>query len=496
MSPAVTPLETHFPIDTQFTVSGAYFSPLTSPALHAQVDSSPSTFGLIQGNGAGGSPADLDFDTTTIMGFNGTNNDTYSEQLKKLRKPSTKRSKAGVRQSPMTKPQRRKPGTTPIINEQALLEAAEEQQGLPLAALPDPTYLSTDSDPTSSVSPETLNENILDMPPPPKPKRPRSGKPSPYIAAQHHAQHILQAGMPSPATPASLMKLSSPNQLSATGIASGISDPAAVDQIENFELPDSIQFPKQVQTETEAQNDDGTTTPTMTVSNPGSASNSVFQAVPASPRHSKSMSATPASATQSPALTPGSGSVNEKKTPMLAARGGRKRSSVSGVQVQISPALRPKISPNIKPLLPGGTSAEDTASMLLATKSNYQRILEGSTVAGVSYPSDLSTNLTSKRTSHKLAEQGRRNRMNVGLIELAGLLPKPSAAEAKEAREKEAQAEAANDKKDKSGNIPNSKAETVELAIEYIKQLQKELDDAKRKVEEAGKKLEASAAQA
>lgn len=427
----------------------------------------------------------MDFEGSGISGFNGNSTDSYSEHLKKLRKPTTKRSKAGVRQSPITKPQRRKPGTTPIINEQALLEAAEsnqEQQGLPLPALPDASGLSlgtsTDSDHNSSVSPEALNENILEMPPPPKPKRPRSGKPSPYIAAQHTAHNMLHAGMPSPATPASLMKLSSPSNRASAGIG-GSHEPVTSDHIESFELPDSINFPKRPEVGAEAEAANGTGTPALSTSDAGSAPNSVFQSMP-SPMFPRPKAAGPASATQSPQLTPGSGSLSERKTPLLSARGSRKRSSVSAVTVHISPALRPKISPNIKPLLPGGAAAEDATSLLLATKSNYQRILEGSTVGGMTYPSDLSTNLTSKRTSHKLAEQGRRNRMNVGLVELAGLLPRPPPTDAKESKEAEAEA---SEKKDKNGNVPNSKAETVELAIEYIKQLQKELEEAKKKID-------------
>ena len=45
------------------------------------------------------------------------------------------------------------------------------------------------------------------------------------------------------------------------------------------------------------------------------------------------------------------------------------------------------------------------------------------------------------------------------------------------------------DGKDKSGATPNSKASTVELAIEYIKQLQQEVAEANRRAEEAEKKL-------
>lgn len=106
---------------------------------------------------------------------------------------------------------------------------------------------------------------------------------------------------------------------------------------------------------------------------------------------------------------------------------------------------------------------------------------------GVSYPSELSTNLTSKRTSHKIAEQGRRNRINSALQEIATLLPRPPP--------KDSEGEGSGDgggggKKDKAGGgVPNSKASTVEMAIEYIKQLQQEVAAANKRAEEAEKKL-------
>jgi hypothetical protein len=186
------------------------------------------------------------------------------------------------------------------------------------------------------------------------------------------------------------------------------------------------------------------------------------------------------SATQSPQLIAGSGP-GTRKTPLLLPRGSKKRGSVSSIPV--SPALRPRISPSIKPLLPGGPDAEEAASQLLASKSNYQRILEGNTLPGVSYPSELSTNLTSKRTSHKIAEQGRRNRINSALQEIAALLPAPP----KDSDE----GEGGDSKKDKNvgGGAPNSKASTVELAIDYIKQLQKEIAEANRRAEEAEQRL-------
>lgn len=70
---------------------------------------------------------------------------------------------------------------------------------------------------------------------------------------------------------------------------------------------------------------------------------------------------------------------------------------------------------------------------------------------------------STKKTSHKLAEQGRRNRMNQAVYELGKLIP-PSLHE--------------------QVSIP-SKATTVELAATYITFLEKEVEELKRAKEEA-----------
>lgn len=100
----------------------------------------------------------------------------------------------------------------------------------------------------------------------------------------------------------------------------------------------------------------------------------------------------------------------------------------------------------------------------MASKSNYQNILDGTTVPGVSYPASLSTNLTSKRTSHKIAEQGRRNRINTALQEMQDLLPPSSQTVTPDAKSPETAAQS-----------NNSKAAKVESAIDYIKQLKSEV---------------------
>lgn len=88
---------------------------------------------------------------------------------------------------------------------------------------------------------------------------------------------------------------------------------------------------------------------------------------------------------------------------------------------------------------------------------------------GVVYPTSLSTNLTSKRTSHKIAEQGRRNRINMALQEMQALLPSPQLG---------AIPDDAKSPPDSTGQLSNnSKAAKVESAIDYIKQLKKQVSE-------------------
>ncbi|KAK6536955.1 hypothetical protein TWF281_001162 [Arthrobotrys megalospora] len=164
---------------------------------------------------------------------------------------------------------------------------------------------------------------------------------------------------------------------------------------------------------------------------------------------------------------PPSGSLKARKDP----KGHSKRGSISA-----SPALQPRISPSIKPLLPEGLSASQSA-LILASKSNYEHIVSGNhSQLGLSYPEHLATNLTHKRTSHKIAEQGRRNRINNALAEIASLLPRKTPEKSNDA----------------AGNAqPGSKASTVELAIEYIKELRTTLDETTSKLAQVEAELAA-----
>ncbi|KAH7163081.1 hypothetical protein B0J13DRAFT_29348 [Dactylonectria estremocensis] len=459
VSPAVTPLDPHFNLDSaSFTVPSAYFSPLTSPALHAQND--PSS--IYEQTHSNNSPIDMELDTAGVPAV-GT-----MDLSKKPRKkaPAKPRGKANVRSSPIVKPQRRKTGPSPAIVSQVLTEVEENGNS---AFLPMPAA-STETSPeeNASVSPETLS----DMPPPPVPTR-RSTSKSPYIYPQRSGQQTPVSApadsQQAPATPASLMKLpASRSNKSSTGHQ----EHSGTDHIESLELPESV------------SNKNLGPTITRTLLQPTLVESAASKGTSLQPLSSPSFphrSGT-ASASQSPQLGPGSSGPAARKTPQLAPRSNRTRTG----SVHVSPALLPRISPNIKPLLPGTpglTSAENAASQLLMSKSNYQNILEGNQVPGVSYPSELSTNLTSKRTSHKIAEQGRRNRINSALQVMAGLLPG--------GLDLGSDGGGSGDKKDsKQANAQNSKASVVENAIVHMKDLQRENVDLKEELAELRKQLE------
>ncbi|KAI9171439.1 Phosphorus acquisition-controlling protein [Paramyrothecium foliicola] len=466
VSPAVTPLDPHFNMESAFTVPGAYFSPLTSPALHAQHDGSsaydPSTH-------SNNSPIEIDLEAPATS--------ANIDLSKKARRQNAAkaRGKSAVKSSPISKPLRRKAGPSPAIVSQVLSEVEERNmQHSEPSLLPMPAASTDESEENASVSPENLTE----MPPPPVPAR-RSTSKSPYIQAQSGGSismqglnedqqhlHLQHQNLPPPATPTSLMKLpssktkkQSPSQQEHT----------VTDHIESLELPESVS--SRSLSSMNAQ-------PVAQLLHLESASsrNSLIQPAP-SPIVAKPSGIS--SATQSPQLLPGSTGPSARKTPQLSARNSRKRSTGS---VHVSPALLPRISPNIKPLLPGtpGMSAEDTASRLLMSKSNYQNILEGNTVPGVSYPSELSTNLTSKRTSHKIAEQGRRNRINSALQVMAGLLPDQGKSSGDDMKKEDS----------KQANAPNSKASVVENAIIHMQNLERENGDLKQELHELKEQLQ------
>ncbi|EWC43493.1 hypothetical protein DRE_07525 [Drechslerella stenobrocha 248] len=446
VSPAVTPLDTSFRVP-EYSVSGAYFSPLTSPALDAQA------LGYMQRK-IPKSPVEP----------------PESSSLNPKKTATRRKSLNGrmparvVRQSPSMKPQPGRRKAAPVVPSLELTDAAmaeivsqsprtpTSRRAFRVTPTESNMLSSRGSSSADSISPEPLSESL--MPPPPAPsgsnaksplqRNQESNLPSPV---QSKLPTIpAEAALPAqpgkggkPATPSSLMNM--PKGLAPNGSAQSL---------QGIIVP-SV---------TEKQASSGTTTPLEDQTTPRL---SAVQRSSANVTPSSSPMIEPAPAgTES---RPPSGSLKPRKD----AKSHSKRGSISA-----SPALQPRISPGIKPLLPEGLSVAQSA-LILASKSNYEHIVSGNhNQLGLSYPEHLATNLTHKRTSHKIAEQGRRNRINNALAEISTLLP-----------------QRAPDKGGDSGAQAGSKANTVELAIEYIKELKSSLAEATAKLAAAEAKLAA-----
>lgn len=505
VSPAVTPLDTQFQYPDCAAPTDA-FSPLTSPALRAENQAvHHSVYGAVRGSDTSDttSPIDPSLELSTPI----TNSAAASlrKSKRKTSSSSTKNPARTVRQSPAMKPQNRKKqpsstvippkGISGIIEEARKAKQANNAQQTADGKLHFP--YSQDSSGPDSVSPEPLSEIL--MPPPATPKSSSASR-SPYLNAKQngHQAAFFQDPTGEPATPASLMKIRK-EAGKLTGLnrpTSSLKEQTALAEADMEQIMEDIVLPEPVNT---------TKRPTLKPINTAEANtdqSALNMGGRKTPKHGPASAPITAntSALPSPQLvtSPTSAGVIKRVDSKLRSRDPKKRSSQSSVQV--SPALRPKISPSIKPLLPEGGNglpfhhlsssantsmlaivSAETSALLLASKSNYQNILEGTHLPGVSYPETLSTNLTSKRTSHKIAEQGRRNRINTALQEIASLLP-PSTPHL-------------NDQSGGTGGTSpslmmngtlaqqsNSKASTVELAIEYIKSLQKELSETKEKL--------------
>ncbi|KAK5941371.1 hypothetical protein PMZ80_006649 [Knufia obscura] len=429
VSPAQTPIENPWGMP-DYVLADDFFSPLTSPAIEAQQHYTNAT----------SSPVDLNLDQSGAV----------RKPRRKLNPTSRVTSARSARSSPATKPmtRRRQATLTSANQEQPSATAGRPKHLLPAVA----SSAAVSSE--DSVSPEPLSESLMRPPPVPQGKTPVALRPQ-------------QQSDNAPATPATLMRIpgKQAEMISTNGhvveepeVMEDISLPAAAADVPARILPEL---------NTQIAQDDDESTPTTSAKTPK------------------------LSADSTPRSAGARGSQENLPRPLRGGRTNKKRQSIS--QATVSPALRPKISPSISPLAPNTghgmpiISAE-TSALYLASKSNYQNIIDGTHLPGVSYPENLAENLSSKRTSHKIAEQGRRNRINLALKEIEGLLPAHITAAA--ARKEKNSAKEDNGDSDKpSAAAGASKASTVEMAITYIRSLQEELQVTKSKLEAAEKSL-------
>jgi len=354
VSPAVTPLDTNFQYPDYAAPPDA-FSPLTSPALRAQNHAGQhSVYGAIRGSDASDttSPIDPNLDYPIH-----TSAVPLRKSKRKTSSSSTKNPARTVRQYPAMKPQRRKQPSSTIIPPKEISGIIEEaRKSTPGTRGPDgnlPLPYSQDSSGADSVSPEPLSEIL--MPPPATPKS-NSASRSPYLDAKPKGPQDGQpASMPDangkPATPASLMKIreQAGKANGARRKASSLKEQTAAAEADMEQIMEDIVLPEPAKEQALRPID--TANANLESSTPTMSARKTPRCGPASAPITATSSAFP-----SPQLgamsSPTSAGPGKRAESGARVRDPKKRNSQGSVQV--SPALRPKISPSIKPLLPEG----------------------------------------------------------------------------------------------------------------------------------------------
>jgi len=432
-------------------------------------------------------------------------------QSKKMRrKVATPRSVASgkVRESPIQKAMKRKSGMLASVvptskdTDSLMMEVQKSGKLQPgSAGLQMPPIFSSSED--GSISPEPLSELL--MGPPPRPGS--SLTQSPATNAQHLQQQQQGAkatAAGAAATPKSLLSMRNQQPINGQPGSAQSAQSAHEGGLDDLQLPEAAETRSrrpslsQINTQVASVSSSAEQTPRLSARKtpklgPLDTPSSIR---PGSALASPSVAASPITGSTPAAL------LRDRKSDIKGSRSSKKRGSVGASSVVLSPALRPRISPSIKPLLPEGCTSSahlsifnsdganalaaalhsPTHALLLASKSNYQNLLEGNHLPGVSYPDSLSTGLTSKRTSHKVAEQGRRNRINEALKEMQALLPPSRGKNGKDNSASDdspdagcaagADPDSKESKEEATAKSNNSKAATVESANVYIKQMQ------------------------
>ena len=361
VSPAVTPLDTQFQYP-DYAATTETLSPLTSPALRAQTQNAAqySVYGAVRGSDTSDTTSPIDPNLDYAAHTSASTPASLRKSKRKTSSASTKNPARAVRQSPAMKPQRKsKPSSTVIPPKEItgiIEEARKSKPSSKAAQHPDgklPLPYSQDSSGADSVSPEPLSEIL--MPPPATPKSSSSSR-SPYLnPKQKEPQEApMQDVVGEPATPASLMKIRK-QAGKANGVhrqTSNLKEQAALAEANMEQIMEDIVLPEPANTNKKpvlrpintTDTDTGQPTPTM-------SPRKVPKYGPASAPITAATSAFP-----SPQLdamgSPTGSSGGKRGDTKLRGRDSKKRNSQGSMHV--SPALRPKISPSIKPLLPEG----------------------------------------------------------------------------------------------------------------------------------------------
>ena len=366
MSPAVTPLDTQFQYP-DYAAPADVFSPLTSPALRAQNQSTQhSIYGAVRGSDTSDMTSPIDPNIEHATPIPGSNPAALRKSKRKTSSSSTKTPARAVRQSPAMKPQskRKQPSSTVIPPKEVagIIEEARKSKQSP-QPIDGKIHLphNKDSSGPDSVSPEPLSEIL--MAPPATPKSTSASK-SPYLNGKQGGPPTaqIQDANGEPATPASLMKIrkqagkanGAPRQPSNLQEQTELAEANTEQVMEDVVLPEPADASKKPALRPINTTSANIVEPTPTMSarktpryGPASAPITATTSAFASP---------PLSAMASP-----TGSAVKRGDAKLKVRDPKKRNSNGSVQV--SPALRPKISPSIKPLLPEGSKYFSNCSL-------------------------------------------------------------------------------------------------------------------------------------
>ena len=359
VSPAVTPLDTQFQYP-DYAAPTDVFSPLTSPALRAQNQPAQhSVYGAVRGSDTSNTTSPIDPCLDLSAPTTGSTAASLRKSKRKTSSSSTKNPARAVRQSPAMKPQNRKKqpsstvippkGITGILEEARVLKQASNAQHTADGKLHFP--YSQDSSGPDSVSPEPLSEIL--MPPPATPKSSSAGR-SPYLNAKQngHQAPPLQGPNGEPATPASLMKIH--NEVGkADGMncpTSSLKEQTALAEADMEQIMEDIILPEPAKpTKKPILKPINTADANIDQSTPNKANRKTPKSGPASAPVTSNISALP-----SPQLVTSPTNIGNSKRADSRLKGRDPKHRASQSSVHVSPALRPKISPSIKPLLPDG----------------------------------------------------------------------------------------------------------------------------------------------
>ena len=356
VSPAVTPLDNqfHYP---EYAAPTEAFSPLTSPALRAQNQKQAaqnSVYAVVRGSDTSDTTSPIDPNLDGFIPQSTTAPVTLRKSRRKTSSSSTKNPARAVRQSPAMKPQKKKQPSSTVIPAKEVAGIIEEarkskhsQQGEGRLPLP----YSQDSSGPDSVSPEPLSEIL--MPPPATPRSVSAGK-SPYLDAKQGQPPDVppQDANGEPATPASLMKIRKQNKKVNGGgrSTSSLKEQTAAVEADMEQIMEDIVLPEPANT---------TKKPNLRPINTADANmedSTPTIAARKTPKHGPASAPITATGSTFPSPQPGPATspptLSKRGDTKLKSRDPKKRNSQTSVQV--SPALRPKISPSIKPLLPEG----------------------------------------------------------------------------------------------------------------------------------------------